>query len=345
MDKGRFHEIRTGTWHTIEYIGLPAEKVNFVYIEREIPEPEFAQHVREVVYESLLLERKGVLEKIKPEATFNIKVDEKTGKNALFEISPEGDKRKMFDGPTTTQAQKGYVFNDELRIFVHQIAYSECIACKHPQYSKAFEDTGLPLPYAGIGDSVLLETKDGHIILTRRGMETPVYPGRLYTPGGGPKPGEDTIKAMHQEIKEETGLESGKHFDSNNLVMIAFISDTYFEGSRHSRPEVVARLPVDLSYRQIEKIQQKQINKKKKETDVWGLEPVSMNPISLKQTIKLHGREMCPPTEAALTFELYELRKDEIGPEAAFQELSDFTQKIARYTRSRFEVPVQLLSD
>jgi 8-oxo-dGTP pyrophosphatase MutT (NUDIX family) len=345
MKREQFWNIKTDTWHTIEYIGMPADNVHYFSVEREIKEPESAKHIRDVAYESQLLERKGVLEKINRGSRYRIRVDEKTGKNALFEVTSDGEKRKMFDGPTITQAQKGYTFDDDLKIFVYPIVYSEWIACKHPQYAKAFEEEGLPLPYAGIGGSVLIETRDGLILLTRRGMETPVYPARLYPPGGGPKPGENSKEAILQEIREETGLEADRHFDASGLHMMAFISDTRFEGSRHSRPELVARLPTDLSYKQMEGTQQEQIRKKGKETDVWGLEPVPMNPTSLKQMIKLHGREMCPPTEAGLTYELYELRKEEIGPEAAFAEMMEFTKSIRKYKRSVFEVPVQLLED
>jgi 8-oxo-dGTP pyrophosphatase MutT (NUDIX family) len=201
------------------------------------------------------------------------------------------------------------------------------------------------LPYAGIGVSVIMETLDGLIPLTRRGIETPVYPAMLYSPGGGPKPGEGTTEALLQEILEETGLRAGEDFDPNSLFMMALIADTRFAGSSHSRPELVARLPVNVTYLELEKIQQERVRAKGlKETDVWGLEPVSTYPPSLHQVIKLHGYEMCPPTEAALTYEYYEIRKRVVGEDAAYQELADFIQIIGGYEREEFVPPIKRLA-
>ncbi len=344
MNRKQFRDIKTDTWHTIEYIGMPASKVSFVYVDREVPEPEEARGIRKNVWKEKLEERKRVLETANPNSQYSIMFDQETGENSLFEKG-EPDKRKMWAGKTVTMT--GYDVSDEKAdVLVHPISYTEWIACYNNEYGNVFEKNGLPLTYAGIGASVLIETKDGFIPLTRRGIETPVYPAMLYSPGGGPKPGEGSTEALLQEILEETGLKAKNDIDPSKLHMMALISDTQFAGSRHSRPELVARLPTDLSYKDVEDIQYEMVKKKnRKEADVWGLEPASMNPTSLKQMIKLHGREMCPPTEAALTYELYVVRKKEIGSKAAFAEMAEFTKSIKRYKRSEFEVPVQLLGD
>ena len=251
----------------------------------------------------------------------------------------------MWSGKTVSLA--GHQVTDgEAEIRVHPISYNEWIACYDPRYAQAFEDADLPKPYAGIGVSVLIESQDRLIPLTRRGIATPVYPGRLYSPGGGPKPGQTSVEAILEEILEETGLRNGEHFDDLDLFMMAFVADTNFAGSRHSRPELVAGLPARVGYRDIEAIQQERLRKKgTKETDVWGLEPVSSSPASLAQFIKLHGGEMCPPTEAALTWELYSIWEREVGPEKAFAEVADFVGEVGRYQREKFRVPILLLGD
>ena len=129
------------------------------------------------------------------------------------------------------------------------------------------------------------------------------------------------------------------------LFMMALIADTRFAGSVHSRPELVARLPVNVTYLQMEKIQAKLVEKKGlKETDVWGLEPVSTYPPSLQQVIKLHGREMCPPTEAALSYEFFELRKKEVGEDEALSELNQLIEVLGEYEREDFIPPIKRLA-
>lgn len=337
MDK-----IKTQTWHTIHYLGMPASRVKFVQVEREFKEPDEATKVRKSTWSEKLNERKAILEEANPESRYLIKFDEETGEDALFEKN-EPDKKKMWAGTTVTFA--GIDANDlGASVKVHPISYTEWIACYNPAYSEVFIQKGLSLPHAGIGVSVIMETTDGLIPLTRRGIETPVYPAMLYSPGGGPKPGEGSTEALLQEILEETGLKAGEHFNPNELFMMALIADSRFVGSSHSRPELVARLTVNVTYLQMEKIQQEHVKTKGlKETDVWGLEPVSTYPASLQQVIKLHGREMCPPTEAALTYEFFELRKREIG-EAAYEELIEFIQIVGGYEREEFVPPIKRLA-
>jgi len=143
---------------------------------------------------------------------------------------------------------------------------------------------------------------------------------------------------------EETGLDYN-YFEPENLNMIALIADTNFAGSKHSRPELVARLSVSLNYREIENIQQESVRKKGfKEEDVLGIEPVSKNLISLEQKIKFDGRQMCPPTEAALTYLLYELYEEKEGSQAAFSKIEEFTKTVNNYKREPFKPPIHTLS-
>ncbi|MBU1201809.1 MAG: hypothetical protein KJ583_02410 [Nanoarchaeota archaeon] len=176
-----FKNIKTDTWHTIEYLGMPASKVNFVYVEREILEPEYATKIRKTTWLSKLEERKEALEKINSKNNYEIKFDEETKEDALFEVKTS--KKKMWAGKTVTFVGLN-LSEQKVDIFVHPISYTEWIACYNPEYAAAFKDKNLPLPYAGVGVSVLLESRDGLIPLTRRGIETPVYPGMLYSPGG-----------------------------------------------------------------------------------------------------------------------------------------------------------------
>ena len=341
----QFREIKTSTWHTIDYLGLPASQVIFSTVEREIQEPQNAADIRKSVWNNKLQERMNVLKRANLGKEYFIDFDPETKENALYEKNEGKYKRKMWAG-TTVSLSSYEVLENIAEIRVHPISYTEWIACYDPQFASAYEEEKLPLPYAGIGVSVLLESTDGLIPLTRRGIETPVYPGMLYSPGGGPQPGENSTEAILREVVEEVGLKSEEHFDTSNLFVMALVSDTKFAGTKHSRPEIVARLPTNVSYRQMEEIQQKKIKEKGlKETDVWGLEPVSMNSSTLSQTIKFHGYEMCPPTEAALTYELYELLRGEIGRYASIEELKQFIKTIENYERGEFKPPIKALAD
>jgi 8-oxo-dGTP diphosphatase len=50
-------------------------------------------------------------------------------------------------------------------------------------------------------------TKDNKILLQQRDHNSPTYPDRLATFGGGIDPGETPIQALVRELKEELGAE------------------------------------------------------------------------------------------------------------------------------------------
>lgn len=347
-------QMRTPDWHTIEWLNQRASKVNFRVVPRDLGEPDQARRVREATWRQRLEERKAVLNKATPNNIYEIELDDQgdkaTGQPALFEI-PSGveKRRRMWAGTTVTLSQRGIYEEDGKTIVpIYPISYTEWIACDNPDYTKAFRDAGSPLPYAGIGISVLMVTNDGAdrddrtyglIPLTRRGIETPVYPGRLYSPGGGPKPGQASIEAILEEIKEETGLESGKHFNPDDLFMLALVADTRYAGSEHSRPELVVYLPVNTTFSDIERIQYEVSVKKGRQEDVWGVVPFSAFTPNLSRAIIFNGREMCPPTEAGLAhLMLYqEMRRE--GIEQALKNMEATMSRIRSFNRVAYTPP------
>lgn len=351
--RGKIKEImNTSVWETMEALHLPAKRVNFNPVERDLPEPREAAGIRIDTWIGKLNERKDLLVQANPTTTYDICDDiegpSATGLPALFEIANDGNKkRRMWAGTTITLAQKGIEWkNGDIQIPVYPISYSEWIACYNPEYAKVFKKNGLTLPYAGIGASVLMETTDGFFPLTRRGIETPVYPGRLYSPGGGPKPGQTSTEALLEEILEETGLRPGEHFDPSKITSLALVSDSRFANSDHSRPELVVYLPLTISYRAIEEIQHEQsVKKGLKETDVWGLEPVSTYPYNLGKKIVYAGNEMCPPTEAALSHSLVFDIKQKEGMETAIKTASGIISRIKSFERVNYQPSVKSLAN
>lgn len=352
--------MKTPDWHTIEWLNQRASKVNFLEVQRDLEEPEQARLVRDATWKQRLEERKAVLNETNPTRVYEIDLDNQgdnaTGQTALFEV-PSGSERirRMWAGVTVTLAQRGIYEEDGKTIVpIYPISYTEWIACDNPEYTKAFRDANLPLPYAGIGVSVLMVTNDGAdkddrtyglIPLTRRGIETPVYPGRLYSPGGGPKPGQTSTEAILEEIIEETGLESGRHFNSDELFMMALVADTRYAGSEHSRPELVAYLPVNTTFSDIERIQHEvSVKKGLRQEDVWGVVPFSAFSPNLARAIIFFGREMCPPTEAGLThLMLYqEMRRE--GIEQALKNMETTISRIRSFRRTPFVPPIERLA-
>lgn len=338
--------MRTSSWETLEYLNIPAGNVEFEEVERDLVEPEEAAKVRRETWQAKLEERKEALEAANKGVEYLIHDDEETGNLALFEqVSGGGEKRRMWAGSTVTLAQAGVVREGKkMSVPVYPISYSEWVACYNPEYAEAFHDKGLIVPYAGIGVSVLMETADGFFPLTRRGIETPVYPGRLYSPGGGPRPGESSVEAILAEILEETGLEQEEHFEVAKLRMLALVSDTHFADSEHSRPELVAILPVDVSFRQLETIQhERSVAEGKSQEDVWGLSPVSTYVPSLQKGIVYSGFEMCPPTEAGLAHAALHFIAEKRGMETALQEMEKVMKWVQSFSRSRYTPPITRL--
>lgn len=192
-----------------------------------------------------------------------------------------------------------------------------------------------------------METTDGFMPLTRRGIETPVYPGALYSPGGGPKQGQSSVEAILEEILEETGLEEGKHFDIEKLVVLAFVSDTKHQGSDHERPELVAYLPLNTSIREICDVRDQYLTKKKiPEADVWAYEILRADQHNMRGMVVLRGNEMCPPTEAALSHLVHykNLQEHSDDPETAVAETSKFMNRVKSYAREEYHPPITKLT-
>lgn len=352
-------QMKTPDWHTMEWLNQRASRVNFVEVSRDLEEPKEAQEVRDAYWPIVLERKKMELLQANPSNSYTIHIDDQreraTNKLALFQVRNEGERVVTFDGPNITLAQQEiYQEGDKTLIPTYPILYSEWIACMNPDYAKAFRHAGLPIPYAGIGISVLMVTNDGAkqddrtyglIPLTRRGIETPVYPGRLYSPGGGPKPGQTPTEALLEEIIEETGLKDERYYDSDDIFMLALIADTKFAGSEHMRPELVACLPVNATFSEIEKIQHEvSVKKGLPQEDVWGVVSCSAFTPNLARAIIFNGPEMCPPTEAGLThLLLYQEMKRE-GLERALESMESFMGRIKSFKRMEFVPPIQRLA-
>lgn len=334
--------LNTDVWRTIEIIDRPLDEISFVEVEPDSEEPEEAKEIRINTWLGKLEEKQQALQNADASKKYIIDDDPDTGLPSLYEDGGE-KKRKMWAGTTVTLARSGMKkeFNGGLEIPVFPMSYTNWIACYNPSYSQVFIEKQIELPYAGFGISVLMESSDGLIPLTRRGLETPVYPGMLYSPGGGPKPRQTSVSAILEEIVEETGLESGKHFDPGDLKALAIVEDSRFAGSLHARPELIAFLPLKIPYLKIEEIHWNKVAKTGKEADVWALEPVSTNLNSLQSKILFDGRQMCPPTEAGLA----QLVRTQIfnKTESPTGEISDFVDKLNRYKRSPFSPPLERL--
>lgn len=353
-------QMRTPDWHTIELLNQRASKVNFQEVSRDLEEPDEAKEVREAYWPVVLEMRMGELLRANPSKSYTVHLDDQrekaTNKLALFERFSDGkEKMVTFDGPGITYAQRGiYRDGDQTIIPVYPIHYSEWVTCENPAYAKAFRDAGLNLSYAGVGVSVLMVTNDGAdkddrtyglIPLTRRGIETPVYPGRLYSPGGGPRPGQTSTEAFLEEIIEETGLEAGKHFNPDDLFMLAFVADTRYAGSEHFRPELVAYLPVNTTFSEIERIQHEvSVKKGLRQEDVWGVVPFSAFTPNLSRAIIFDGPQMCPPTEAGLAhLMLYqEMRRE--GIEQALKNIEATMFRLRSFSRRPFIPPIERLA-
>lgn len=334
----------TSVWRTEELIFKPAESVIIEVVERDLIESEEAKKIRIDTWIGKLEERKSILEAVNNETRYLIHPDG-AGVPALYEKTQNGENAKMWAGITVTLAQREIKHsNNQIQVPVYPINYSEWIACQNPKYAEAFRNENKPLPYAGIGASVLMVTTDGFIPLTRRGIETPVYPGRLYPPGGGPKPGQSSTSAILSEVLEETGLKSGEHFDPSNLFVLGLVSDSNFDNSAHSRPEIVATLPLNSTFREVELIQhERSVKRGLKEEDVWAVEPITTFVPNLAKTVTYSGNEMCPPTEAGLSlFALFELVKNE-GQHGALDKIKVMIDRMRSFKRVQYLTPIYKL--
>lgn len=344
--------LHTEVWDTLQIMQVPASKVQFIQVERDLPEPPEARDIRIETWKQKLEERLSVLKEANPHLTYQIDMDtDRAGATehlALFEVMSEGERRpRMWAGTTINLARKGAErINDGFAIPVYPISYTEWIATQNPDYAKVFREKGLPIPYAGIGVCVLITTSDGYIPVTRRGIETPVYPGRLHVPGGGPRPGQSSSEAILEEVVEELGLVTSRHFRPDNLTVLALISDSKFEGSDHPRPELMAHLPVNATFREVEQVQYEvSLQKNQRQEDVWGIVPVSTFRPNLVRTLLYSGFEMCPPTEGGIAHLLFYQMAITEDVESALSNMESIMRRIQSFERvSAYEPPIRRLS-
>lgn len=344
--KGPREVLSTEAWATLGMLHCPASQVTLAHGDRPHPEPLEAKILRIEEWNKKIDAKLKELSEVNPTKSYCADADPTTGQKTLFEIK-DGEKiARMWDGVTISPSgdlirtsDGGWVLN------VHSIQYSEWTSCTNPEYAAAHRRNGVPLPYAGVGVSVLLETTDGFIPLTRRGIETPVYPGHLYSPGGGPKQGQSSVTALLEEIAEETGLQKGKHFNASELVMLAYVSDSKHQNSDHERPELVAYLPLKISVRDICDIRDEYLQRKKvPETDVWAYELLRADQANMSGMVVLRGNEMCPPTEAALCHLMYYKLLQKREDESAMSEMRGVMDRVTQYGRDPYKVPIHKLS-
>src|SRR5436190_15304266 len=53
----------------------------------------------------------------------------------------------------------------------------------------------------------IVQDKQGRILVSQRSLNSKMYPGQWQVPGGKVEKGEDYLRALEREIKEETSLE------------------------------------------------------------------------------------------------------------------------------------------
>ena len=334
--------LRVGrVWETLQTIDTPAANVKFHLIDRPQPESDLARSVRLENWDKALQAKLELLSKVNPDSKFIIAFHEATAQNALYEQLPEGNLiAKMWDGTTISTTQMQLSENKGMySLDVYKIRYSEWTSCTDPRYCALN-----PAP-CGVGVCVMIETTDGFVVLTRRGIETPVYPARLHTVGGGPKPGEDSAESLFGEILEETGLQAGKHFDPEQMIIMAYVSDVEHQGSALQRPELVAYLPLKIDSNTVRDIRDAEILRKKTpEADVWALEFVSSRIRDMEGTMILRGPEMCPPTEAGLAHMIrLKLAQDSSSASSADAVLGRVMERAAGFLRLPYTPRIQAL--
>lgn len=211
-----------------------------------------------------------------------------------------------------------------------------------------FRRNGLPLPYAGFGVSVLFQTpseKPGHgrYPLTQRNSGIPVYPGRLYSVGGGPLPGQTLTEAINEKIGTITGMVDGKDYNASDMEALAIIEDKRYafnplqsDALATSRPELVLRVPVDISYDEIEERTYEKAGMEGKPPNAFGMVAAPVWGPSLLSYIVSRGYEMCPPLEAQLAHAyVADIVRDQ-GYEAAIAGAKQLTDALNNSERPNF---------
>lgn len=336
----------TRDWRVDLYLDdLTPNEVEFLKSDRPFPEPERAKKARNETWEFLLEQTKSRNESDKPDHKYEIRIDDKTEKLALFQTKPE-ERTIQFDGKTinmTSYHQEG----NKLLVGTYPIDWSEWMACLNPEFTKSYlEDIGKK-PYAGVGVNIFTITSDGFVPLTLRDIETPNYPWRLFNFGGGPKPGEKSSEAVLLEAAAESGIKKENmgsvHPYPPRLSWMALVSDKHWMESDHERPDFTAVVDIKPTFRELTKAYHlKNEDKRKKETDIKTIIPVQLDLPGLDDFIFSDGYRMCPPTEAGLSLLSYKLREKESGSQEAKRVFSENKKKIDRYFRGDLHIPTVL---
>jgi len=337
-------KLETDVWTTFEVIDSPATSVRIEKVERPFEEPQNARNVRRKYFLEELEATKGRLEEEARQKGESIELFIGDYDNAapngvpkaLFRRIGEDTKRLNFDGPTTNYAQLRHDRGNFV-VGVYPIAFSEWIACKTPDFTKAYEESVGKIPYAGIGISTVVESSDGFFILTQRGTGTPNYPGALFTLGGGLKPEDKVSKGLLNEIVEEAGLEPGKDYNLENIRVMAIGAEKSYAGGAHQRPEIVAYLKSNATWREI-------VNAQKKtefQTDVAGLVPLDTEPINFASRVAVMGAtgELLPAAEIGLVYAWLKKRENEVGVQQAIKETDILMRTLNQYTRQDYKPP------
>ncbi|ELU08270.1 hypothetical protein CAPTEDRAFT_168621 [Capitella teleta] len=79
-----------------------------------------------------------------------------------------------------------------------------------------------------VGAAVIVESCDGHVLLTRRAEHLRTFPGIWVPPGGHLEPGEELHEAALRELKEEVGLDVyASHCEGNRIPMLSLWESSY----------------------------------------------------------------------------------------------------------------------
>lgn len=255
-------------------------------------EPDDSRAIRESYYRSLLSAK---LDEAKDQGRI---LEIRNDGHGDFLIDPSSNSKVIFDGKVTTPTT--YEFRDgSLFIDYKTIPYSlwTALSSLDPTYRDSY---GLaPLPYAGLGISVLPITTDDLVVLTVRGPDTPVYPGRFYGVGGAPKPDQNIEEIISMFFRKELSYNWDPH--AIEVKPLAFVSDINHQGIQGlQRPEIVFYSKIDLTYDELILLRQEGITQgAEKPADVADLHQFHITDLSsfLKKSLP---NEFCPPTWGAL---------------------------------------------
>lgn len=340
--------LQTPVWETREWIDIPAVNVKFNVVDRDQPEPEELKNIREKVWKDYLEGLAKAKKEQKPESEFVVRLDSEgekaTHRLALFEKAPGGiEARRDFDGPSLTMSDKGVEIKDgKAKVNVYPILYSEIYSCNSEEYREALKKHKMNMPDAGIGVVTIIETKDGTQPYSQRPMGIGTYPGRLHGFGGNPEPQLGVAENMLKELTEETGLEFGKHFDPSKLRVLAMVSDKHFRGQVNPRPELVAYLPVNVVWSELEEIHRKKQGESK-EVDVWGITPRPGSVEGMRDTILIEGNRMCPPLEAGIATVMLMKTMGKEGVDGGIKKMDDLFSRMEKFERAEFKPPLKSL--